>query len=766
MPSFAHAKTAKQESQQHTAGQAAIRSPQPGFLGPQAEILALQRAAGNRAVTKLLQSGSLRLQPKLAIGPVNDPLEHEADRVADEVMRMPDPALSTGARAPQVRRKCAACAEEEETHKLQTKLTGPPEPAASEAPPIVHEVLRSPGDSLDPKARAFAETRFGYDFSSVRVHTDSKAGQSAQAVNARAFTVGQNLVFAPGQYAPATSGGRQLLAHELAHVVQQTGRATTARPMHSEQGPATWDRGSPSSSGPAAARFAPAQVDVRLQRQAAGPEEEQPRPGTGAYAAYLGISLPKSVESTHWRSIEDRQRFIREYVAYARVHPRLKSLYNEAVGAYPEPSEAAGGPPVGRPVPSAVSEFAASLAARQAKPPAPSATTGTVGATEETFGAQFVSVGLNYEVVGVLGGGGPSELELPPNVQASLGGIFGGGAASTPVVLAAPEAKLTASEPDVVPWLPGVVAAPGTGLPRFVDPIPGVGAPGAPSVYTRFIGPETVEGFFDPNRIRGELAPRFSQTPVGREAFAARIKPFEIFKKSGISPSNLSDLSKAVQSKGVAGLSAEEAALLQRVTKVHAEFGVTEASPLISLTEHGPEEALKKLPDVATKRAYIVRVRIDPKDVGRVNEILKRAGQTTEGLAGELEVVVAQDLAAGGKAAPEIISITANPAKGAPLGGVVGPALRWVGRGLIFVGAALAVKQVITAEGPHRRETQGRAFGSFAGGTALGAFGAGLCIGLGVATAGIGIVLCGLGFGLAGAFGGGALGGAVGRKFD
>jgi len=89
-------------------------------------------------------------------------------------------------------------------------------------PPIVHEVLRSPGQPLDPNARSFMETRFGHDFSRVRVHMDAKAAESAQAVNALAYTIGQDVVFGAGKYEPLTGAGQRLLAHELAHVVQQS----------------------------------------------------------------------------------------------------------------------------------------------------------------------------------------------------------------------------------------------------------------------------------------------------------------------------------------------------------------------------------------------------------------------------------------------------------------------------------------------------------------------------------------------------------------
>lgn len=93
---------------------------------------------------------------------------------------------------------------------------------ADSIPPIVQDVLNSPGKPLDQATRGFMEPRFGQDFSRVRVHTDPLASESARAVNAQAYTVGEDLVFAPGQYAPETESGNALLAHELTHVVQQS----------------------------------------------------------------------------------------------------------------------------------------------------------------------------------------------------------------------------------------------------------------------------------------------------------------------------------------------------------------------------------------------------------------------------------------------------------------------------------------------------------------------------------------------------------------
>ena len=129
-------------------------------------------------------------------------------------MRMADPGLTSG--PPQVSRKCAACGEEE---KLQKREAG--QAAVGQAPASVYEVLRSPGQPLDAATRAYFEPRFGRDFSSVRVHIGPSAAQSARDVNSHAYTVGRNIAFDSGRFAPGSQEGRGLLAHELTHVAQQ-----------------------------------------------------------------------------------------------------------------------------------------------------------------------------------------------------------------------------------------------------------------------------------------------------------------------------------------------------------------------------------------------------------------------------------------------------------------------------------------------------------------------------------------------------------------
>ncbi|MEM9118722.1 MAG: DUF4157 domain-containing protein [Cyanobacteria bacterium P01_F01_bin.56] len=109
--------------------------------------------------------------------------------------------------------------------------------APAEVPPIVHQVLRSPGQPLDPATGAVMATHFGHDFSRVRLHTDQQAAASANVVNAHAYTVGRHVVFGPGQYTPHSPQGQYLLGHELTHVMQQRG-VTDVSPTSIEIGAA------------------------------------------------------------------------------------------------------------------------------------------------------------------------------------------------------------------------------------------------------------------------------------------------------------------------------------------------------------------------------------------------------------------------------------------------------------------------------------------------------------------------------------------------
>jgi hypothetical protein len=244
-------KTARVQGERHSEDFAAKQGPResfaPGGFSPTFRNVAPpgghgQPHPGKPAATTHRGLPPLLLQAKLKVGALDDPLEREADRAAAQVMGMrvpPDgsPKVhlanpSASGHAASLQRKCDcggtcdACKADGgdgEHRKVRLK----PEPAtsspASTAPAIVHGVLSEPGDPLDAATRAFFEQRFERDFSRVRVHSGAKAEASARAVSARAYTVGNHIVFRNHHFNSSGAQERALVAHELAHVVQQSG---------------------------------------------------------------------------------------------------------------------------------------------------------------------------------------------------------------------------------------------------------------------------------------------------------------------------------------------------------------------------------------------------------------------------------------------------------------------------------------------------------------------------------------------------------------
>ena len=167
----------------------------------------LQKNYGNSNIQRMIQA-------KLKIGQPNDKYEQEADRVAERVMQIPEP---------QTHWQSEEEKEKEEEEILQTKTV------PGQAPEVTRDLesrihaLRGAGQPLQESVRAFFEQRFGRDFTQVRIHADARAAELSRSLNAKALTMGKDILFGPGQYSPETPTGRKLLAHELTHVVQQTG---------------------------------------------------------------------------------------------------------------------------------------------------------------------------------------------------------------------------------------------------------------------------------------------------------------------------------------------------------------------------------------------------------------------------------------------------------------------------------------------------------------------------------------------------------------
>ncbi len=232
--------------------------------------------AGYGAIAGMPLFLDVSLQRKLAVGAVDDPREKEADQVAEAVMTTGDVAT--------IQRKCTPggsssgeCQESQKaregdvlgTSVIQRRTNGG-DLGQHDAPPIVHQALRSSSQPLDAAVLPLMESRFGRDFDEVRVHTDSLAAKSAQAINALAYTAGNDVVFAPGRYSPHSNEGKRLLAHELTHVVQQSGGDNTAQSLRTARDNTDAERdqaASQAKKGAAISPFTP--VGSAVQRQPA-----------------------------------------------------------------------------------------------------------------------------------------------------------------------------------------------------------------------------------------------------------------------------------------------------------------------------------------------------------------------------------------------------------------------------------------------------------------------------------------------------------------
>lgn len=227
-----------------------VRATRPRSTGAAEERSALHRSSAdgraevsNQAFQRLLGAG--HAQTKLAVSTPGDAHEREADAIASRVMSMSAPAVpstaavsssassaSLGRRAEDKKHKedrpAGIRAEEEERERepdedgaLQRKAAPAASSAAGDADAAVTAV-RGRGQPLPTSEREFFEPRLGRDLANVRVQADSQAAASAASVGAQAYTVRDNVVFGSGRYAPGTGQGRSLLAHELAHVIQQS----------------------------------------------------------------------------------------------------------------------------------------------------------------------------------------------------------------------------------------------------------------------------------------------------------------------------------------------------------------------------------------------------------------------------------------------------------------------------------------------------------------------------------------------------------------
>ncbi len=204
------------------------------------DVIHLQLTTGNQSVQKPLHLGAefdfakigiLQPELKLKISQTGDENEQEADKVVGQIMRMPTSdsiAQMISKKEEGIDRKCNICEMKEDKEENEKQLHISPKPSTTstmegneEITNEVNKVLSIGGSSLDASTREFMEPRFSYNFSNVKIHTGESAARSVRSVDALAYTVGNHIVFNKGMYMPGTVEGRGLLAHELAHIIQQ-----------------------------------------------------------------------------------------------------------------------------------------------------------------------------------------------------------------------------------------------------------------------------------------------------------------------------------------------------------------------------------------------------------------------------------------------------------------------------------------------------------------------------------------------------------------
>ena len=251
-------KTKRPEQQQ-------AESQHKPFRLEDADVMDLQRTIGNQGVQNVMGGPTVQrkadvslpalpgvVQAKMTVNEPGDQFEQEADQVAHEVMTMPDPLQRQEMEEEEMvmekplqrqemeeeemmMEKPLQRQDEEEEMVMEKPLQRDEAPSVSSGAETSIENARGGGDSLPDDTRSFLEPRFGQDFSDVRIHTGAEADQLNDTVQARAFTTGSDIFFRDGEYNPNSDAGRELLAHELTHVVQQGG-SKDLKAKHDDEG--------------------------------------------------------------------------------------------------------------------------------------------------------------------------------------------------------------------------------------------------------------------------------------------------------------------------------------------------------------------------------------------------------------------------------------------------------------------------------------------------------------------------------------------------
>lgn len=734
--------------------------PRPG-RGMVERAWLLQETIGNQATLRLfarrdpgvaglgLYSSSPNALPRLVVGPADNPLECEADRIAGQVMRTADATGPITAAPASVSRRCNTCTIEDEAETLHRKADGSTVGAGAEAPGLVHRVLRSPGRPLDAGARSYFEPRFGQDLSRVRVHDDANADASARAVGALAYTVGPQIVFAAGRLAPQTEAGRELLAHELVHVLQQSG---TENPPTLRRKP---------DPAPAGSR---GKVLFIMTNRGTASITIVTETGSLVYSLKTPTTIPMG-----------------DYGCTVTVHGRELRL----TGA-PEVKGFTGFELLvspGKPEPSDVLRGLTHVSVMVGESYAPGETMSRRRATDQAPTPQgipdvpgtmsipvtFTAIPLDDEAAGA----------APMDFSALSGGMGMGDAifntsrpsAASRLVCETPgpwadaygfpsDDRSSSAFSTVTPFATGA----GMGLHSFAfGDLSWLRSPASPSYW----GPLVPRSGVTLNRTLGQiptsLRPRlwtYLQTPGSppltwrSEGGTQRFQPDPASPlRRPFTPDEMLSIEGLVRryNANPASLSTAEVQLLREAARLHiGSTGPT--APFVSYSAPGTRVGW------ASTRRFWVKVSVDPGaalDVSRPNAFNQGAEAITN--VGEAEFLVVGDQSG------RIISVQRT--ESLMSGGESwtfrnAESIRWGGRLLLVAGVAYSGYRVASAPKSERGNVLAQEIGGQVGGIGGSALAVAGCIALGLATEGVGLLLCGLGGGLIG----GGIGSYVGGK--
>lgn len=781
-------------------------SPQAalGFAG-------VQQAAGNLAVQNLFRAGMI--QAKLSVSQPGDSDEQEADRVAERVV--------SSASAGIIQRKCAPCAEGttcpkcEEEEKVQTKEKPGHTPHIDSKAASQITSLRGGGQPLPPSARAFFEPRFGQDFSQVRVHTDGRAAESARAIQARAFTAGQDVVFGAGEYGPETCRGRKLLAHWQEEKEQENPEPQELLQRQTEEEEEKKETGAAQPETTAAETPAvAAHTEARIQAMRGG-GQPLPAPTRAFFEPRLGYDLSQVRIHTSAGAAATA----RELNAQAFTHK--ENVFFGAGKYAPESGE--GARLLAHELTHVAQQGAAHAVGNQASVAPLQRTDACEGTTriQRYVGGDIRTMSITPEFaqaltdeeldqqmaivrrqLAELSSGAPeyettrANLDILSREQANRpwaipgGGALqlpgAGGAATAPfagpvvripaevnyILLSSPEeagpaAAVAAPGTAGFSWEPGLTSTAlggARGLGYVISPpVRGPIDPFLP-LFSRLgsgqgpLGPlETggygLERYVSQNVLR-DMRPRYA-TEVADLFTRERIGQSPWISAAGITERELSHIPGLVRQMAEGGLEAlapADRVLLTNFFRAHADAGVTFASPAMSATMQPGLSSMEGVAPFLREKPYVVRVELPSGAVGEVNAVLGPGRRAA--LASELEVLITTD------ARGNITSIRPNPTSAL---GRAAPALRWGGRALIVVGVAVSAERISTATEEQRPRVIGEEGGAWVGGYAVGSLAAAGCVALGIASGGIVLFLCGLGGAVIGGLGGSALGGEIGE---